>query len=267
MEKNRFGLARPIPEAIKRQVRQRCGYGCVICAKAPYDYDHFAPEFIDAKSHDPDGITLLCYEHHGMKTDRLLSNVQVSKYNKDPKAKAIGHAFGKYITDGVVPKFSLGSSYAHGASVLLEANGQPVIWASPPVEPGAPFSFNALLRDKQGRTILEIRDNEWRVGIEIWDVTVVANRVEIRSKKGSIDLVISMTPPDILNVERANLSYGGCDVIVEKNGRVIVGDLPIDGFMSLNGYTLISIETQFAPVGRRAISALRSTTFLSAFPR
>jgi hypothetical protein len=161
MTKNRFGLTRPIPADVKRQVRQRCGYGCVICAKAPYDYDHFDPEFKDAQSHDADGITLLCAEHHDLKKRSLLTNAQVASCNAAPKAQAVGHAFGRYITiGGTVPKFVLGSSYAHNTPVLLEVNGEPVIWASPPIEPGAPFSFNAVLRDEHGRTILEIRYNE-----------------------------------------------------------------------------------------------------------
>ena len=57
---NKHGLSRYIPEAIKREVRQRCGFGCVICGFGFYDYEHFDPDFADAKFHDPNGMTLLC---------------------------------------------------------------------------------------------------------------------------------------------------------------------------------------------------------------
>ncbi|MHB0562224.1 hypothetical protein ACX3RA_15640, partial [Escherichia coli] len=57
---NKHGLSRRIPETIKRQIRQRCGFGCVICGFGFYDYEHFKPDFVDAKVHDPNGMTLLC---------------------------------------------------------------------------------------------------------------------------------------------------------------------------------------------------------------
>lgn len=30
---NKQGISRDIPDPIKRDVRQRCGFGCVICGK------------------------------------------------------------------------------------------------------------------------------------------------------------------------------------------------------------------------------------------
>jgi 5-methylcytosine-specific restriction endonuclease McrA len=32
-----------IPEGVKREVRQRCGFGCVICGLPIYEYDHLVP--------------------------------------------------------------------------------------------------------------------------------------------------------------------------------------------------------------------------------
>ena len=71
--RNKHGLPRTIPESIKRKVRQRCGFGCVICGIGLYEYEHFAPEYKDAKSHAPEGITLLCPNHHARKTIGRLS--------------------------------------------------------------------------------------------------------------------------------------------------------------------------------------------------
>ena len=56
---NDHGLSRTIPEGVKREVRQRCGFGCVICGLGFYDYEHFAPDFVDATEHNPAGMTLL----------------------------------------------------------------------------------------------------------------------------------------------------------------------------------------------------------------
>ncbi|MXF04188.1 hypothetical protein FQ041_25950, partial [Escherichia coli] len=70
---NKHGLSRRIPETIKRQIRQRCGFGCVICGFGFYDYEHFKPDFVDAKIHDPNGMTLLCSQRNQKRARGRLS--------------------------------------------------------------------------------------------------------------------------------------------------------------------------------------------------
>lgn len=70
-EKNKYGLSRYVPSDVRRIVRQRCGFGCVICGLSLYDYEHFAPYFKDAKSHDPDGITLLCMQSNQKEIEKF----------------------------------------------------------------------------------------------------------------------------------------------------------------------------------------------------
>ena len=43
----------------KRAVRQRCGFGCVLCGKPIYQYDHMHGYTLE-NADDPDAITLLC---------------------------------------------------------------------------------------------------------------------------------------------------------------------------------------------------------------
>ena len=71
MEKtNRYGLARSqLTPAIKREVRQRCGFGCIKCGNALIQYEHFDPPFEHAKEHNPNGITLLCAGCHDKKRE------------------------------------------------------------------------------------------------------------------------------------------------------------------------------------------------------
>jgi len=59
-EINIHGLSRTIPEGIKRQVRQECGFGCVVCGLAIATYEHIDPPFKTAKDHDPSKIAYLC---------------------------------------------------------------------------------------------------------------------------------------------------------------------------------------------------------------
>ena len=88
MTKNQFGLPRPIPEEVKRQVRERCGFGCVSCGRGIFQYDHFDPEYSEAHDHLPEGITLLCGSCHDEKKHGLLTNDKVAEMNADPFCKS-----------------------------------------------------------------------------------------------------------------------------------------------------------------------------------
>ncbi|WP_198036130.1 hypothetical protein [Salegentibacter sp. T436] len=63
--------SRNIPLPIQREVRQRCGFGCVICGLPLYEYEHME-EWAKVKRHDAEEITLLCDRHHREKTAGLL---------------------------------------------------------------------------------------------------------------------------------------------------------------------------------------------------
>lgn len=43
--------SRNIPLSIQRKVRQRCGFGCVICGMPLYEYEHMA-EWAQVKRHN-----------------------------------------------------------------------------------------------------------------------------------------------------------------------------------------------------------------------
>ena len=75
--------SRNIPLPIQREVRQRCGFGCVICGLPLYEYEHMA-EWASVKRHVADEITLLCDQHHREKTGGLLPKEVVSQANLNP---------------------------------------------------------------------------------------------------------------------------------------------------------------------------------------
>lgn len=56
-----------IPAKLKRKVRQRCGFGRIICGLPIYEYDHIV-EYSKTKHHNEGELTLLCPTHHSMKT-------------------------------------------------------------------------------------------------------------------------------------------------------------------------------------------------------
>jgi len=85
-----FGLsgqmsaARPlIEESIKRQVRQRYAFGCVVCGSPLYEYDHIVP-YSQVGTHEVENLVLLCDGHHREKTNGLLTEKQVRSAAADP---------------------------------------------------------------------------------------------------------------------------------------------------------------------------------------
>jgi trigger factor len=81
----------PIPADVLRRVRQRCGFGCVICGLPFYDVDHIV-DYTDMRIHDEDNLTLLCQNHHRAKTpkNRRLSLETVRRYDADPHNRRYG---------------------------------------------------------------------------------------------------------------------------------------------------------------------------------
>src|SRR5262245_53494220 len=78
-----------IPDPVQREVRQRCGFGCVVCGLPFYHYDHMEDWSI-TQTHDPANVTLLCHKHHGEKTNGLLPLREVKKANDNPHNKRQG---------------------------------------------------------------------------------------------------------------------------------------------------------------------------------
>ena len=76
-------IGRNIPEEIKRAVRQRSDFGCVVCGMPIYEYDHIE-EFHSVGEHHPDNMVLLCPNHHREKTSRRLSKAVIKDAQANP---------------------------------------------------------------------------------------------------------------------------------------------------------------------------------------
>lgn len=81
--KNKHGLSRHIPSAVKAEVRKRCGFGCIVCGCPIYEYAHIEP-FSEVDSHEADNIALLCRTHHGYETVGLTIFEDYSEFLENP---------------------------------------------------------------------------------------------------------------------------------------------------------------------------------------
>lgn len=229
MTANRQNLSRTIPEAVKREVRQRDGFGCVVCGSAFYQYDHLGTEFKDADVHDPKQIILLCGGCHDRKTRGALSKETLQMHAQSPCCKQTNFSWGALDIGHDHPEIVLGTLVTMNVRSLLTIDGEDVFSIAPPLVSHGPFSVNASLYDKDGRQTIKIVSNEFQAEVSNWDVEITGPRVAVRSGPGNFDLVIRMEPPHRLVIERLNMVYKnfsiqcreGQDTTIEGAGTLL----------------------------------------------
>jgi len=218
---NRHGLKRDIPSPIKRVVRQRCGFGCIVCGKAIYQYHHTNPPFADAIRHDPDKIVLLCLECHGLVTSGLLSNRTIERSALSPKCLERGFSYFPLDindeSDGDLQvRVVLGTTTFINVRSIIKLNNKPLFSIYPPETLGLPARLSASFYDISGSEVARIIENEWQSSSANWDVEIVGPRVTIRQKLGDVCLIIKNDPPRGLIVERLNMFYQGFKVVADS---------------------------------------------------
>lgn len=212
MDINKHGLSRNIPDPTKRKVRQRCGFGCINCGNAIYQYEHLDPEFADALKHDPDCIVLLCGACHDRVTRGLLSKETVKEKATKPKCKERGFSFGPFDIGNDPPEIVLGTIVARNAQTLIRICGNDVFAVRPPENNGGPFKLDARFFDADDRPILDIVENEWRSSSDNWDVEISGARIAIRKALGKLALVLRAEPPRRLVIEQMDMVHKGIRV-------------------------------------------------------
>ena len=114
---NRYGLPRTIPADVKREVRVRSKFGCVICRKGFFTYEHIDPLFRDAKKHDPDNICCLCWGCQDAVTRKHISKDTVMQAYKRIHAAAledVAPPFGPLDFNDGNAELRIGSSWHQG---------------------------------------------------------------------------------------------------------------------------------------------------------
>ena len=232
MQNKQSSDSREIPRPIKRIVRQRCGFGCVICGKPLYEYDHII-DWAVTKKHRAEEITLLCDQHHKEKTNGLLPKAAIAAANLDPHnlRQGVSKLYLLHYTGDEV-KVVIGTNTFHGArrdgeirSIPLIIDGVPLIELS---TQGECLFLNLVLFDKDNNTILIIIDNELVYVPDPWDIQFVKRKLTIRQAHGNILMEFQFNPPDEIVVTRGIAYCNGIKVLIKKkqvefpwNGAVI----------------------------------------------
>ncbi len=221
---NAFGLKREIPAATKRLIRQRCGFGCVICGLGIVQYEHVDPEFKNAKEHDPEAMALLCPGCHNKVTTGMWSKSRVKLAMRNPKCLEVGYSREFFDSFQNHPALRFGGVLLKNCQTPIQVGGYPLISIKPPEGPGAPFLFSGTFTDSKGEVTLVIEDNEWKAYTRSWDVQVLGPRITIREGHRKIHLVLKANPPDELVVERLSMLLAGMKF--EANGDLLRVTMP-----------------------------------------
>lgn len=250
-------INRNIPEPVKREVRQRCGFGCVICGMPIFEYDHI-DEFSEVRVHQEENITLLCPQHHAEKTRGLLTKEMVRKANSNPFCKQHGQTSPfqlRYSEDTAVVKF--------GNLVFTQRNMGNNFAFTPLLIDGVDvvrfriidnkYFLNLLLVNEFNIPIIQIIDNELVVREESYDVRMISNRLKISYKERILLELIFNAPnevvfssgmiyfngvrieikDEVLYVHGKNCGIGGSGTMIGQYGLMIGFSQPRSGLLSM----------------------------------
>jgi hypothetical protein len=227
MAYNFYGLSRDIPAEIKRQVRQRDGFGCVICGLGIIQYEHVDPEFKDARQHDPNAIALLCPHCHAKVTTRMWSKDRVKQAMQSPRCRQVGYARDFFDFVNGHPSLQFGGMLLHNCTTPIEVGGRPLFQVKPPEIQGESFLFSGLFTDSKGAVSLQIKDNEWRANAASWDVEIKGPTITVREAHRTVHLVLTVAQPNTIVVEKLDMTLGG--LRFEANGNFLGVTFPNGG--------------------------------------
>ena len=233
---------RAIPEEIKRKVRKRCRFGCVICGNPIVEYEHIK-EYHKERAHEEKNITLLCPNHHSMVTKGLISKDVVIQSNKNPfnndksKSKSISLIFNNdiarlYMGDNV---FIQEPFQNEDIFTCLEINQKKIIYFKK--EEGV-LLFSCFIFDKIGNAIFAMLNNELVFSLKKWDVTLIGKSLIIR--EASRDIILDISFGEDVRINKMNLLFDKRNIII-KNNNLIIGGNVFSGLKVTNCEIAVSI--------------------------
>lgn len=253
--------SRNIPLPMQREIRQRCGFGCVICGLPLYEYEHMN-EWAQVQRHVASEITLLCDQHHREKTGGLLPKEVVREADAKPfnLREGVSKPYDLHFA-GTQAEVVIG-----GNSFTCEDQGYGTAMAPISIDGVALVGLilgdghlllNVVAFDECNVPVLHIKNNQLYYSMSPWDVQLVGTTLTLREAHRKILLEIEFAPPNKVIVTRGRFLRNGVEVLVRPenilitnnrtyisgchahncHGGLILGhhDRPMGGFMALQG--------------------------------
>lgn len=225
--------SRNIPLPIQRAVRQRCGFGCVICGIPLYEYEHMS-EWAQVKRHVAEEITLLCDQHHREKTGGLLPKSVVEEADKNPfnHQEGVSKPYNLHFS-GTDAHIEIGgntfkSKALEYASTLipLSVDGTPLIGF---VLADGHLLFNLVIFDEFNHPVLHIKNNQLFYSNIPWDIQLVGTTLTVREAHRKILVEIEFKPPNRVVINKGRFLHNGVEVLIKPTHIFITNN---SGFIS-----------------------------------
>ncbi|MDH0121029.1 MAG: cell division protein [Pseudomonas stutzeri] len=259
MDEAKECTSRNIPLPVQREVRQRCGFGCVICGMPLYEYEHME-EWAQVKRHVAEEITLLCDQHHREKTGGLLPKQVVRAANSNPYnlREGISKPFTLHYAGNEACVTIGGNSFTcedrgYGtAMVPISVDGTPLIGL---ILADGHFLLNLVIFDEYNKPVLHIKNNQLFYSVSPWDIQLIGTTLTVREAHRKILIEIDFQPPGKVVINRGRFLRNGVEILVRPEsifitnsaaflsgnhvqgcyGGLIIGhhEKPIGGFISL----------------------------------
>lgn len=212
---------------MQREVRQWCGFGCVICGCPLYTYEHMV-DFAENPVHERDNLTLLCDLHQREKTNKLLPRADVQAANKDPfnRARGVTHPYGLHFSGGRCEMLLGGNRFlSEGQRLvpLLVNNEEPIAFE---FTGDGHLKLHASIRDRSGEIALLVVANEIVMAATAWDITFIGTRLTLRHGPGDFQFEASFQAPDRIDITRLDVRYSDTHVWADPKGLHVRGPGP-----------------------------------------
>lgn len=220
--------SRNIPLPIQREVRQRCGFGCVICGMPLYEYEHME-EWAVVKRHVASEITLLCDQHHREKTNGLLPKEIVRQADAEPFNHREGGSkpYNLYFA-GDHAEVVVGSNVftckdeGYGTSMApISIDGVPLVGL---ILADGHFLLNIVIFDEFNVPILHIKNNQLYYSTEPWDIHLKGTKLTIREQHRKILIEIEFQPPNKVVINRGRFLKNGIEVLVRPTNVLVTNN-------------------------------------------
>ncbi len=246
--------SRNIPLPIQREVRQRCGFGCVICGMPLYEYEHME-EWALVRRHVADEITLLCDHHHREKTNGLLPKEVVRKANENPfnlhegisKPYLLHFAGDEAIVEIGGNTFSCKDQGYGTAMIPISVDGTPLIGL---ILADGHFLLNLVIFNEYNSPVLHIKNNQLIFKPVAWDIQLVGTVLTVRENHRKILIEIEFCPPNKVIFKRGRFLSNGVEILVRPSNILITNNSTIiKGCSAINCFGGLIIGHHEKPIG------------------
>ena len=221
-----------IPSSVLRQVRQKCGFSCVICGCPVYHCDHIV-DYSITRDHNPDNLALLCPNHHERKKKGLLTRETiksaVQNIHKNSRTSAEPLSRENYT-------LSLGNNSIQslsGTAFYISGFGE------------FKFQFqdghsliNAYILDKFGVKAIDIQDSQITLHKKTWDIEWVGQTLTFRNKPRDIFAKLKIDPDNKLLTLHGNLKIGSNLTLKIKGDGIYLNRILLAKNNNINGSKL-----------------------------